>query len=319
MFQPRDTAMNPVTAESLNVEAWIEQHATHTCPHWGGRFNPAQCGGRKTKALKLAKDSRPGWDWARNVAGYDLSKCLECDGPIPIHEGTKMKPAKELSEVSEFPIRAAKQETVSDDKVEKYTYRCKNCGKVGSENFYASVRNYCKACCRARDKERHAARPKKYALIVEQQKPAEPAEKPVPVPAILTPEPAICPVCNKPHNGFLINGRGVSRTCKECIIAKRNATWQRNRAKHKRSCYAMAADTVPPAEAEAKSVTPQPEQTETGIDIAASSAALFNLHEERDRKLLLKLQVLAALEHRTLEQQIVYLVEVALRGMESEQ
>jgi hypothetical protein len=336
--------MNPVTAEKLNAEAWIERHATHTCPHWGGRFNPAQCCGRKTKAQRIAERHSPGWDWVQNSAGYDLSRCLECDGPIPILEGTKMKPAKELSELSEIPIQAAKQETTSDDKVGKYPYRCKTCGKVGAEHFYQSVRNYCKACCKARDKERYAARPQKYALIVgpegkenpvalpsaetkerepnpPESPPEPPRADPGPVPFIPDGESVICPSCNKPHNGFLV-GRDMSKTCKECIFKKRNATWQGNKARHKkpeRSCYAKAADTIQPAGAEVKPVPSQSVETAPGPDLNVPPPPLFNLAEERDRKLLLNLQVLAALERRTLEQQIVYLVEVALRGMESGQ
>lgn len=66
----------------------------------------------------------------------------------------------------------------------------------------------------------------------------------------------ICPRCGKPHDGFLINGRGTSTTCKECIVAKRKATFQKNKGKHKWNNSRPGRKTLQP-----KSIAPVPEPT----------------------------------------------------------
>lgn len=103
----------------------------------------------------------------------------------------------------------------------------------------------------------------------------------------------ICPKCKKPHDGFLINGRGKTKTCRDCIVAKRKATWTENKGKHKRR-YAE--------EATMKAALP----IRQFINSQPTTAVLLNFSNHPE--LLSKIQQIAKFYMRTPEAQILWMI-----------
>jgi hypothetical protein len=65
-----------------DVEQWLKEHGTHTCPTFGGRFNGDRCHQRRAILEKAATKGYKIGTCASFIDPY----CKQCDGPVKIEE-----------------------------------------------------------------------------------------------------------------------------------------------------------------------------------------------------------------------------------------
>lgn len=199
-----------------NAEDVLAAKATHTCPVWGGRFDPRVC--------VLRKERQPArWPAGDSTEDEDLiARCRRCSGPVEIEHNRQEGKMTDAAECKPTPGTAT----------------CRKCGREYDETEFDRTtrpKDYCRACKQALRADRvqrmNQARLSARTMAAENEEAAVEVGKSPGVGscsgiAAQNPEKEAaghgrytCPV-HGTHNGDTVGGRHVS-ACPACTRAKR--------------------------------------------------------------------------------------------------